>query len=338
MDSRYSLSSYRLMGVVGSGIAGSLVLLLVSLMLGEKILGPVEAVFALFGQGSELAQLIVWELRLPRALAALAVGVALASAGALLQGITSNPVASPSLLGINAGAALALVSTAVLLDDPGSGVQQIAAFAGAAFAAMLAFSLAGNAAERLAPARLAIAGAAVALFLSAMTTAVLLANQSALEEIRFWLAGAVWRAGWQELLVALPVIGGGLLAAIILAPSISVLGLGEDSAGALGLRAGRARLVAGIAALAMAGGAVTVAGPVGFVGLIVPHWTRTLVGGDYVRIIPASALLGGMLTLAADTLGRLVFAPAEVPVSAMTALIGAPYFLLLVRRLTVAQA
>lgn len=313
-------------------------LLLASLMLGASILDPVAAGSALLGQGSELNQLIVWELRLPRALAALAVGAALACAGALLQGITSNPIASPGLLGINAGAALALVTAGMLLEDPAPAVQQLFAFGGAVTAAVLAYTLAGSAVEHHAPARLAIAGAAVALFLSALTTAMLLANQSALEEIRFWLAGAVWRAQWHDLQVFLPSFALGLAAALVLAPSISVLGLGRDAAGSLGLRAGQIRLLAGAAALILAGGAATVAGPVSFVGLIVPHWARTWVGGDYTRILPASALLGGMLTLAADTFGRLVFAPAEVPVSAMTALIGAPYFLLLVRRLTVARA
>lgn len=321
--------------VVGLLLAASF---LASLMVGAKPLGPLEAVSALFGRGAELQQLIVWDLRLPRALAALTVGAALAAAGALLQGITLNPIASPGLLGINAGAAFALVMAGVLLKDPSAVALQLAAFIGAAAAATLAHTLAGGGPERLAPARLAIAGAAVALFLSALTTGLLLVEQRALEEIRFWLAGAVWRAGWQELAMALPPIGLGLLAAAILGPSITVLGFGREKASALGLRTAQVRILAGCAALAMAGAAATIAGPVSFVGLVVPHWARLLAGGDYTRLIPLSALLGGILTLFADTLGRLVFAPAEVPVSAMTALIGAPYFLFMIRRLTVARA
>lgn len=308
--------------------------LVASLCAGARTLTPLEIWNALFGDGVAIHEAILLELRLPRTAAACLVGAALGSAGAILQGVTRNPVASPGLIGINAGAALALVIAAVGLENTSAPVQQLAAFLGAGFAVALTFLLTGMVRT---PARLAIAGAAVSLFLSALTTAILITDNQSIEEIRFWLAGAVWRADWDSINAALVVILPGIFVAFAGASYLTVLSLGSRMASALGVQVGVIEVTLCLAALLLAGGAVTIAGPVGFVGLIGPHLARQIVGCDYRRVLPSSALIGALLTIAADTLGRSLFAPSEVPVSGVTAVIGAPYFLFLVRRITLSK-
>jgi iron complex transport system permease protein len=246
-----------------------------------------------------------------------------------MQGLTRNPLASPGILGINAGAALAVVLTVFLLKTPTLTMYAWAAFFGAGLAAGLVYALSGLTRNGATPLTLTVAGAALSAVLSSLTTVVLVVNQRTLDEIRFWLAGSV---GGRELglyLQALPYLAVGLGIALLLGRQLTTLSLGEDVARGLGQRTRLVQVVAGLSVVLLAGGSVAVAGPIGFVGLVVPHVARLLVGTDYRWLLPYAAIGGGVLLLLADVAARVVILPQELPVGVMTALVGGPVFIYL---------
>jgi iron complex transport system permease protein len=277
------------------------------------------------------AHLIIHLLRLPRALTAMLVGAALGVAGAIMQGLTRNPLADPGLLGIEAGAALGVVSAVYFLHIQSLAAYALFAFVGGALAAGVVYALGSAGRGGASPFRLTIAGAAVSTLLSSFTSVMLLFNQQALEEVRFWLAGSV--AGRELPLVAqaAPYLLGGLALALLMGRQITTLSLGDDVATGLGQQVGWVRALSALAVIVLAGAAVALAGPVGFVGLVIPNAIRLFIGVDYRWILPYSAVTGAIFLVIADVVGRLVLKPMELPVGVMTAALGGPVFIYLVR-------
>lgn len=275
--------------------------------------------------------LIIYTIRLPRSLIAMLVGAALGVAGAIMQGLTRNPLAAPDILGVNAGAALAVVVGTFISGSSSLTIYTWYAFAGAAISAIAVYLLGSLGRGGLTPFNLTIAGAALTVFISSITSGILILSQRTLEEIRFWLAGSVAGKDMNLLLQVLPYICIGLILAIALSKQITILSLGEDTARSLGQSTGLIKILAAISIILLAGASVAIAGPIGFVGLIVPHIVRFLVGVDYRWILPYSVILGAVIMLIADLCGRLVLQPSELPVGLVMPLIGAPFFIYLIR-------
>ncbi|MGN9759945.1 FecCD family ABC transporter permease [Streptomyces sp. SD31] len=302
-----------------------------SLALGARSVPLSTVADALFGSAHGREALVVTGLRLPRTVSGLAVGAALGVAGAVAQGITRNPLASPTTLGINAGAGFAVVVAifALKLNSPAQYVWF--AFAGAAGAALFAQALARRAGD-IDPVRLALGGTVLQLVLLSWTSAVMLMNQRTLDEARFWLAGSLSGRSLDVLWPVLPTLLLGLVVALAVSPALNALALGDDSAQALGVPVARIRLAGGIAVVLLAGSAVAVAGPIAFIGLAAPHLVRPLLGGDHRLLVPGCLIAGPLLLLTADVLGRMVIRPSELEVGIVTAFLGAPLLALLARR------
>ncbi|MEK3991894.1 MULTISPECIES: FecCD family ABC transporter permease [Robertmurraya] len=276
--------------------------------------------------------LVIETVRLPRALIAAAVGSSLAIAGALMQTLTKNPLASPSIFGINAGAGFAVVIAVSLFQI--SHLQAFAwiAFLGAAVAAISVYFIGSLGREGLTPMKLTLAGAAIAAMFSSFTQGFLVLSEVALEQVLFWLAGSIQGRKLEILVSVIPYLVVGWLGALLLASKLNVLSMGEDVAKGLGIRTGLLKIGIGTIVILLAGGSVAVAGPVGFIGIVIPHITRSIVGIDHKWVIPYSAFLGAILLLLADILARYVIMPEEVPVGVMTAIIGTPFFIYIARR------
>lgn len=276
--------------------------------------------------------LVIQTARVPRALIATAVGASLAVAGALMQAITRNPLASPDILGVNSGAGFFVVLAVTLFSISSLKTISWLAFLGAGVTALIVYFLSSLGREGLTPIKLTLAGAALAALFSSFTQGVLLLKEKAIEEVIYWLAGSVEGRKLEYLASVFPYIVIGLILAFMLAKHINILAMGEDMAKGLGQRTGVVKFFALLVIVFLAGSSVAVAGPVSFIGLIVPHIVRSIVGSDHRWIIPYSAVLGGILLLLADIGARFVIMPKEVPVGAMTALIGTPFFVYLARR------
>lgn len=312
------------------GIALLVVCGLASLLYGTMDVAAADVWKALWAyDGGSSLHVVVASVRVPRALIAAAVGGSLAVAGALMQGVTRNPLAAPGILGVNAGAALVVVLAVFLLRVDDLAVYAWFAFLGAAVAAGLVYLL-GAVGRGSGPLRLVVAGAAVSALFTSLTTATLLVSERGLDEVRFWLAGSVVGRDLALFWMVAPYLAIGMVGALLMGRQITTLSLGEDVARGLGQRTAWVKVAAAGSVVLLAGGAVAVAGPIGFVGLVVPHVVRFFVGVDYRWILPYSAVGGAILLLAADVVARLVVRPQEVPVGVVTALIGGPFFAYLV--------
>ena len=275
--------------------------------------------------------LIIRTLRLPRSLIAMLVGAALAVAGAIMQGLTRNPLAAPDILGVEAGAAFAVVVATFAFGSSSLSIYAWLAFLGAGITAITVYCLGSLGRGGLTPLNLTIAGAALTALITSLSSGILIVSQQTLDEIRFWLAGSVAGRDVTLLLQVLPYLIIGLLLAFALGKQLTLLSMGEDVARGLGQRTVWVKAIAASSVVLLAGGSVAVAGPIGFIGLIVPHLVRFLVGVDYRWILPYAAVLGAILLVVADILGRLVIQPQELPVGLMMPLIGAPFFVYLIR-------
>lgn len=326
LRSRYAL----LLGlVVGCGIL--FLSLMASVRFGAAQIGTLEMIEAFTDYDGSEEDLIIRTLRVPRALIAALVGAALGAAGALMQGLTRNPLAEPGILGINAGAALAVVGAVFFLGVSSLTTYALFAFLGAGITAAIVYGLGSLGRGGMSPMTLTVAGAAMAALLSSLTTAMLILNGRTLDEIRFWLAGSVAGRDLDLMLQVLPYLAAGLLLALALGRQVTTLTLGDDVATGLGQRTAWVKAGAAVAVVLLAGSAVAVAGPIVFVGLVVPHMARFFAGVDYRWILPYSILVGAILLVLADVGARLVLRPQELPLGVMTALIGAPFFIYLVR-------
>ncbi len=275
--------------------------------------------------------LIIRTVRLPRVVAGLIVGVGLAVAGAIMQGLTANPLASPGILGINAGAAFAVVFGVYLLGDPPFLVYGFLAIGGAAAAAVIVYVLGSLGRGGATPVTLTLAGVIFAMFTTAFTTALLVQNRNTFDQIRFWTVGSLTGRDWELLLWMGPFVAIGLLGAMLLSRQITTISLGHDIAKGLGQNTAVIKALAAITVILLAGGSVAIAGPVGFVGLVIPHMVRAVCGVDYRWIIPYAAVAGAMLVTLADSVGRVIQRPQEIPVGVMLAFVGAPFFIYLAR-------
>lgn len=280
---------------------------------------------------SQVDELLVQTLRVPRLLLAVACGISFGVAGALMQGITNNPMASPSIMGVNSGAALGLAVAMIFLPDSSLNVAVLFAFGGAALATVIIMALANRNGSRMSPVFLALAGTAVSAVLLAITQALVVFFDVA-QDLSYWTAGGISGVRMPQVLLLWPWTLVGIIMAIGLSKSVTLLSFGEEMAIGLGGHMGRIRFLAGLAVLILCGSAVAIAGPIGFVGLVTPHMARQLVGIDYRKVIPITALLGAILLVGADLVARSVAAPFEIPLGAITALIGVPFFLYLANR------
>ncbi|BAM50287.1 iron(III) dicitrate ABC transporter permease [Synechocystis sp. PCC 6803] len=303
--------------------------LISSILLGAADISPQTVWQALFQFDGSTDHLIIRTVRLPRAILAIVVGASLAVAGAITQGLTRNPLAAPDILGVNVGASLAVV-LATFIGGDGSN-QWAFAFIGAAIAAVVVYGLGTLGRSGLTPIKLVIAGAALSYFLGSLTTGILLLNQRTLDDIRFWLAGSLGGQDWNGLTAVLPYIMVGLVSSLSLGRQLTLLTFGEEVAQGLGLKTAWVKLGAATVLVLLAGSAVALAGPIGFVGLIVPHVVRFGVGVDYRWILPYAMVMGGIFLSVADMAARLLISPQELPVGIMTALVGAPFFIYLAR-------
>ncbi|MEI2690167.1 MAG: iron ABC transporter permease [Anaerolineae bacterium] len=309
-----------------------LVVMLAGVALGAANITPGDAWAALTAfDGTSTSHLIIRTLRVPRVLIAALVGASLGVAGAIMQGLTRNPLADPGILGINAGAALGVVLAVFFLKISSLSLYALFAMAGAAITALAVYSLGSMGYGGATPFKLTIAGAASAALLGSLTTGILIFNQRTLDEVRFWLAGSLAGRDLNLLLQVLPYLAVGLALAIGLGRQITTISLGEDVARGLGQRTGWIKALAALAVLLLAGGSVAVAGPIAFIGLVIPHGVRFVAGADYRSILPWSALAGAIFLILSDLAARLVVRPLELPVGVMTALIGGPIFIYLVR-------
>ena len=308
-----------------------LVAVLASLALGSRLVAP-EAVWqALTRPDGSVESEVVRGLRVPRTVAALVVGACLGLAGTAMQALTRNPVADPGILGVNAGAGLAVVSTVALTGASDHLRNLVVAMLGALIASVAVQLLSGAGGRQGGPARLALAGVAVSAALSSLAQGVVLADQVAFNEFRFWVSGSLEGRGTDILLTAAPVLAAGTVLAIAIGPALGVIALGDEAATGLGVNV-KVMRAAGLAAVAMlCGGATAVAGPLSFVGLAVPLVARRLVGQEPRWALGAAVLLGAVWVTVADVAARLVVLPREVPVGVVLALIGAPFFIALVR-------
>ena len=306
---------------------------LASIAVGTRSIGLGEVWRALIDSDlSSEEAVIVRQLRVPRTVLGLLVGLALGVAGALMQGHTRNPLGDPGLLGVTAGASLAVVLAIAWFGIGTPSGYVWFAFAGALAGTVLVYAIGSAGRGGATPVTLALAGAALSALLYALVRAVLVSDQQTLDTFRFWvvgsLAGRDADVAWQ----VAPFIAIGLVLAVANAPALNLLGLGEDVARGLGQRIWLARVV-GLGAITLLCGAATAAcGPIAFVGLVVPHAVRAVTGPDHRWLIPCSALLGAALLLTADVIGRVVARPGELQVGIVLALIGAPFFIALVRR------
>ena len=276
--------------------------------------------------------IIIQDVRLPRALIAAAVGSSLAIAGALMQALMKNPLASPDILGINGGAGFFIVVAMMVFSVNSLHAFTWIAFAGAAAAAFIVYFFSGTGGGGLTPMRLTLAGAAIAALFSYLTQGLLVIDESALDQALFWLAGSVQGRKLEILLSVLPYLAAATIVAFLVAQKINILTMGEDVAKGLGQHTGAVKLIVAISFVLLAGGSVAVAGPVGFIGIIVPHIVRSLVGNDYRWVLPYCSVIGGILLLVADIGARYVIMPEEVPVGVMTAFIGTPFFIYIARK------
>lgn len=300
-----------------------------SLSLGSSQIPLDRLVSALLAYDGATDHLTVVTVRLPRVLAGLVCGAALAVSGAIMQAVTGNPLASPGLLGVNAGAAFAVV-LALVLGLAGTGSVLVwYGFGGGILAALAVYSFASMGTDGPTPLKVVLAGAILSSFLVSVTTAALIFNQRAFDEVRLWTAGSLAGRGIDDVVAVLPYLAPLLSLALLSGRQLSTLSLGHDVARALGQQVGRWRFVTSLIAVGLAASAVAIGGPIGFVGLVVPHAVRFMVGVDYRRILPFAALGGGLLVVVADALSRWLLAGRDMPVGIVMAIIGAPFFIYL---------
>ncbi|MFJ8747917.1 FecCD family ABC transporter permease [Streptomyces sp. NPDC102441] len=277
-------------------------------------------------------QLIVQEVRIPRTMAGLLAGAALGLAGTVMQGVARNPLADPQLLGINAGASVAVVCSISFLGFTVATQYIWFGFLGALLAALLVYGVGSLGREGATPVKLALAGAATSAVLTSLTSVVLLQDRDSYDRFRFWQLGALTSRDADVLWQVSPFIAAGAVLALLLGPQLNALSLGDDLARGLGQRVGLSRLVSALAVVLLCGAATVVAGPIGFVGLAVPHAARLITGPDYRWVLPYSMVLAPVMLLVADIVGRVIAPPGEVQVGVVTAAVGCIPFIWLVRR------
>lgn len=316
------------LGAGGAALAGAVLL---SLVAGGRPTTPLEVWQALAG-GADAYTTTVVESRIPRTVMGIVAGAALALAGTLMQGVTRNPLADPGLLGVNAGAAAAVVTATALLGPTSVAATVWWALPGALAAGLAAYAVGSRGGDG-GMVRLILAGAVVSAVLTAYVQAVALSMPEVFDSYRYWVVGSLAGRGYDVVLSVLPVIAAGVVLALLVMGGLNALALGEEAAVATGANTTWTRTAGLVAATLLAAGATAAAGPIAFVGLAVPHIVRALAGVDFRAQVPFSLLVGPTLLLVADVLGRTVVRPTELMVGVVTAFVGSPVLLYVVRRM-----
>ena len=310
---------------------------LLSVAVGSKAIPLGTVLHELFHYDGSTDGVVIRSLRIPRTLLGLAVGAALGLAGALMQALTRNPLADPGILGVNAGASAAVVTAIGVLGLSSPSVYVWFALIGAGLASIVVYLLGSRGRSAATPVRLALAGAAITAVLQAFISGLVLMDQRTFDNYRFWSVGALAGRGLSVLYETGPFLLVGGLLALGLARPLNALALGDDAGRALGAHLGRTRALGVVAITLLCGGAVAAAGPIGFVGLTVPHIARGITGPDQRWVLPYSMVLAPTLLLASDVIGRVVARPGEIEVGIVTAFVGAPVFIWIARRSRLAQ-
>ncbi len=306
---------------------------------GDSFINPLKVIQAIIGQGSEFDQLIIIDFRLPRIFIAAFAGIALAVAGAILQGIIKNPLASPDIIGISAGGGAAVVGFLALFSDSNHSLTvsiewlPLAGFIGATVVALIVYIFAWK--DGVTPNRLVLIGIAVSAFMQAITTMLMIIGPIyQASEANKWITGSVKSADWNQVQIIVPLIILLLFITVFITRQLNVQELGDDTAASLGQTIQKTRLFLLLLSSSLVASAIAFAGAIGFVGLMAPHIARRIVGPSFGVLIPTSAFIGALLVMVADIIGRTAFSPLEVPAGVFTAAIGAPYFIYLLLRNT----
>jgi iron complex transport system permease protein len=323
----------RVPPVLALTLLATLAAMIVNIGVGEYPVPPLDVVRTVLGlpTGNEDYSFIVNTLRLPRMLVAALVGLALGCSGTIMQGLTRNPLADPGILGISAGAGLVAVTLIVVVRNVPAGVIPVAAFGGAVTVAALIYLLAWRGGDS--PIRLILVGIGLAAICGALTTLMItFGDIYDVQRALIWLTGSVYGRSWSEFWPLLPWIVVFVPLALLLARDLNALNLGEDVARGLGSPVAWRRGLLLLTAVALAAATVAAAGTIGFVGLMAPHIARRLVGPDHSGLLPTAGVIGALIVVAADLIGRTIFAPIELPVGLITAIVGAPFFIYLLWR------
>lgn len=319
-------------------LAGVLCLVLcalASVMYGAKSVNLESVLGAFWSTDAAAFDVNVVKARIPRTVFGILAGSALGISGALMQAITRNPIADPSILGVNTGASLFVVCGISFLHINNGNQYIWLAFTGAAVTAMFVYGLASVGHGGATPIKLALAGAAANTALQSLVNTVMLPSTQVMDQFRFWQTGSISGASWEDIAVMLPYLVIGIAASFALAPSLNTLALGDEVATGLGLNTQRIRGLSALFGVLLCAATTALSGPIGFVGLMIPHLMKLLLGPDMKKILPMSALGGGCLLLLADVLGRLLGRPGELETGIVTAMMGAPVFVWIVRKVKV---
>lgn len=304
-------------------------LIIVTIGVGSVSISVKEIIDTFLGHGNEINESIIMDMRLPRIIIAVFVGAGLSISGALLQSIMNNPLADPGITGVSSGASL-LAITVMLYFPKLHGVLPLMAFLGAILACMMVFILSWD--KGLNPMRVILSGVAVNAVFVGATSLLSILNSDKIQGILLWINGSIAYKGWTEVKYLVPYSVIGIILALLCAKGANLLALGDDVATNLGVNVTKTRFLVALVAVFLAGVSTSVVGIIGFIGLIVPHICRLILGYDYKYLIPMSAIMGGILLLLADTLARFVARPVELPVGILMAMLGGPFFLFLLRR------
>lgn len=320
----------------GCGVIILALLCVASVTFGARVVSGAEILAGLEGDPETVGAAAVMK-RLPRTVLAVLVGAALALSGASMQAVTRNPLADPAILGVSSGAALAVVTGLSFFGLHRPFALMAVAICGAAAAAVFVYAISGLGSGRRSPFALALAGAASGAAFISLTNAIMLPRVDLLRTFQFWRIGSVGGASWESVAIMVPFFGIGVVICALMARGMNALALGDDVATGLGEHVGRTRAIIAVGAVMLCGAATAVAGPIGFVGLLVPHLCRTLIGPDHRWLLPFSALSGAILLLGADVVGRVITRPEEIEVGILTAIMGAPFLIWIVRRARVRE-
>ncbi|MEJ8736510.1 iron ABC transporter permease [Erysipelotrichaceae bacterium HCN-30851] len=305
-----------------------------SILYGSKSV-DMEILFDAFFTNKESFSISVVQARIPRTLFGILAGASLGVSGCLMQSITRNPIADPSILGINTGASLFVVVGIAFFSISSPSQYIWLGFTGAMLTAILVYGIASVGQSGATPIKLALAGAAVSMALMSLVNTIMLPNSQVMDSFRFWQTGSIGGAKWNMILVLLPYFILGLLLSFYLSSYLNTLALGDELATSLGINSKKVRAMAAFAGVLLCGATTALAGPIAFVGLMVPHIMRLLIGSNMHYLLPLSALGGSILLLGADIIGRVIASPAELEVGIITAILGAPVFIYIVRKVKI---
>lgn len=315
------------------GIVLLLFCMVISIALGSRKIPLYEVIRIIWNSSSDEFLKAVVKARIPRTVFGILAGASLGISGVMMQAITRNPIADPSILGINTGASLAVVIGISWFHLSTGQITMWLSFAGAILTAAIVYGIASSGkSDKANPMKLALSGAAVSTALSSMVSTILIPDSQAMKEFRFWQIGSIAGATWHDIRLIAPYLIVGFLLAVYISPALNTLALGDEVATGLGINIAKTRLISTFAGVLLCASTTAIAGPIGFIGLMIPHIVRMVIGNHMKQMVPLSAIYGAVLLLLSDVLGRVFARPGEVEVGIITALIGAPFFIFVIRK------